>query len=335
MEKLFSINMRMLGDLSAGDVTNLFRELLWCEARRIGISPHRIVISLKTDIADGGIDARIDGKPDLDSLIVKGLTYFQLKAGQTFKAWQRGALIKELFGKSIAVPNKAALAPQIQECLKTNGRYVIVSFGYDLTPAQQSKSKKILRELLFSCGYKKASIDVLGQGQLLGLLSLFPSLSLKLQGKSDLAFLTVDEWKTRADMVQILQLSTAQEQVIEQIQKGLRETEYRHIRIIGEPGLGKTRLVLEVVSAEDLCPMVIYVPHAEDFQRSRLFNELLRKDAGATVILVIDECSERERASIWSALRQKQNIKLITIDHGPERSRDEAMLVIDLPPLPD
>ena len=101
--------------------------------------------------------------------------------------------------------------------------------------------------------------------------------------------------------------------------------------MIGEPGLGKTRLALEAVKAEDLAPQVLYVPHAEDFQRSPLFNELLRKDAAENVTLVIDECSGKERASIWNAFRERKNIQLLTIDHGPEQSRDEAMIVLEFP----
>jgi hypothetical protein len=335
MGTIFSIDSHTLDNLSAKSATKVFRDLLWCEVLRIGISPHKVVISLRTDVPDGGIDARVDGNPALDSFLVKGFSYFQLKAGQTFKPWQMGALKKELFGNPKAVPAKEALAPQIRECLKKKGRYVLVSFGNDLTPQQQSISIKMLKKLIIACGCRKPVVDVIGQGQLLGLLSMFPSLSLELQGKGNFVFLTVDEWKTRADMVQTLQLSTVQERVIEQIQEGLLGTQYKHIRLIGEPGLGKTRLVLEAVTVEDLAPMIIYVPHAEDFQRSLLFNELLRKDATKTAILVVDECSERERASIWTSLREKQGIKLVTIDHGPERSRDEAMLVIDLPRLPD
>lgn len=335
MEGIFSIDSSILRDLNAEAVTKSFRDLLWCEARRTGLSPHNVVISLKTNTTDGGIDARLDGSPVADSLLVKGLTYFQLKAGLAFKPWQKGALKKELFGTSNAKIEKKALASQIRECLKNKGRYVIVSFGHDLTPQQQSASKKILVELITACGYRKPSVDVLGQGQLLGLFTLFPSLSLRLQGKSDLPFLAIDEWKTRADMIQPLHLSDEQKHVIKQIRDGLRGPQYKHIRLIGEPGLGKTRLVLEAVSPDDLAPAIIYVTHAEDFQRSRLFNELLRKDTTRNAVLVVDECSEKERASIWTAFREIQGIKLITIDHGPERSRDDAMLVIDLPRLPD
>ncbi len=73
-------------------------------------------------------------------------------------------------------------------------------------------------------------------------------------------------------MTPALHLAPAQSESIATIRKVLWGYEYQHIRVIDEPGIGKTRLVLEALSAEDLAPLVIYSPHAEDFQRSRLFS---------------------------------------------------------------
>jgi hypothetical protein len=176
---------------------------------------------------------------------------------------------------------------------------------------------------------------VLGQGQLLGLIALFPSLALELLGRDDLPFQSFDSWKAQDDMTPALHLAPAQSRVIAHIGKALQGSDYQHVRVIGEPGIGKTRLVLEALAAEDLAPMVIYSPHAEDFQRSRLFNELLRQDLSYHAIVVIDECAEKERASIWGALKGRRNIRIVTIDHGPEDSRDEKMLIIDCPQLPE
>ena len=335
MTAVFTIKKSALKDLNAEEATRLFRGLLWSEARRVGLSPHNVVISLDTNVADGGIDACVTGNINSDSILVKGTTRYQVKAGHRFKPWQLSALKKELFGKSTVKASKKILAPEIRDCLNKKDRYVLITFGYDLTPAQHSVAKKHLTKLLRACGYRAPNVDVLGQGQVIGQLSLFTSLSLAFQNKSDLSFLTVEEWKTRADMVQPLQLSEEQERIIETMRDELRGTKYRHIRLIGEPGLGKTRLALEAVTAEDLAPQVLYVPHAEDFQRSQLFNELMRKDSYENIVLVIDECSERERASIWNSFRERKNIHLLTIDHGPEQSRDDAMIVLDLPRLPD
>ena len=122
MTVVFTIKKDALKNLNAEEATLLFRGLLWCEARRVGLSPHNVVISLDTNVADGGIDARVRGKIKADSILVKGTTHYQLKAGHQFKPWQLSALKKELFGKSTAKPNKKILAPEIRDC--SNGKSV-------------------------------------------------------------------------------------------------------------------------------------------------------------------------------------------------------------------
>ena len=54
-----------------------------------------------------------------------------------------------------------------------------------------------------------------------------------------------------------------------------------------------------------------------------------------SVTLVIDDCDDRDRASIWSALKGRSGIKLITIDHGPDETYDSAMRTYHCPPLAD
>ncbi len=310
MNTIFSLDNAVLGRLDAVSATRTFRNLLWCEALRTGLSPHKAVISLRTNVSDGGIDARVDGSPTVDSILVRGATYFQVKAGGGFKPWQRSLLKKELFGSPKVKPNRDTLAPGIRACLQSRGRYVLITFGHDLTPEQHTKTKGALTELLKTCGYKNPRVDVLGQGQLLGLITLFPSLVLELLGRDGLPFQSFDNWKARDDMTPALHLATAQSEVIATFRKALQDSNYQHIRVIGEPGIGKTRLVLEALAAEDLAPIVIYSPHAEDFQRNPLFNELLRVDLHYHAIVVIDECAEKEReASAMLALSSRGSVQ--------------------------
>ena len=196
MNTIFSVNGAVLEQLNAVSATQALRNLLWCEALRCGLSPHKVVISLRTNVSDGGIDARVDGSLTVDSILVRGTTYFQVKAGGSFKPWQRGVLKKELFGSPKAKPSREMLALGIRTCLQTRGRYVLATFGHDLTPEQHSKATSTLTELLKACGYRNPRVDVLGQGQLLGLIALFPSRALELLGRDDLPFQSFDSWKT-------------------------------------------------------------------------------------------------------------------------------------------
>ena len=332
---IFSVESKHLSKLGPEEGVSLLRDLLWAEARRIGLPPHKIIISLNTTVKDGGIDAKVEGDPSGGSLLVSGDTLFQIKTGASFKPWRQSDLKKELLGKTRSEPAKQLLSEAVNSCLKQGGRYILITLGHDLLPQQHTQAVNSLRDLLLTCGHKRAKIDVIGIGQLLGYLQNLPSLCLELNGRSDSAFQTVARWAGRADMQPTLKLADSQKQFIEQLQGLIRGSEYQHCRVIGEPGLGKTRIVLDAISAGDIRPSTIYVSTGEDLQRSALFNELLKNDREYSVNLVVDDCDEKDRASIWGALKGKPRLKLVTIDHGPEKSSDSSMRVLQLPPLPN
>lgn len=329
MTALFRKAHRDLLQLDSTGATELFRALLWCEARRCGTPIDKIVVSLRTTVADGGIDAQVSGPSAIDSLLISGTQSFQVKSGAAFKPWVKSRLESELFGSSRAARTKATLAPGVRDCMNAGGRYVLVSFGHDLTPSQQRSSEGQLKSLFKGCGYRKPEVLVLGQGQLLGLLERYPSLWLP-----ERYFLDFNSWKRQDHMSPPLHAAAAQEQFVEKIRSVLRAGETQHLRVVGEPGIGKTRLVLEALAPQDLSASVLYVPQPEDFQGSQLFVDLIRADSQQRAVLVIDDCLDRDRASIWSALKGKPGISLITIDHGPGHSAD-GMQVLECPPLPE
>ena len=134
----------------------------------------------------------------------------------------------------------------------------------------------------------------------------------------------------------------SQDDLIPRIQNELREKQNTvHVRVLGEPGIGKTRLVLEATDTDDLSPLVIYCT-ASQFRDSILMNEILRDDNPFSAILVIDECDADNRFYIWDKLQHRGPwIKLVSIynDYDPiagsgisefetERLEDEQILSI-------
>lgn len=331
----FPVRESGLGSLSPGQATVVFRELLRCEAFAAGLSPMNVVVSLKISIRDGGIDAKISGLDSSNSLFLKeGEVHYQIKTGSSFKPWQPSSLKKELFGEK-RKPNKRNLAPAIKDCLDAEGCYTIATFGHDLQPHQHTAAKKALASLLQQCGYKNPPVEVMGQGQIAGEIEKYPSLCLSLFGFSDDAVYTLNDWKAETLMQNTLHLAEPHEKAINEIRSTVLNNDLQYVRVVGEPGIGKTRGVLEAVSHTKIAPTVVYVPTGDDFQKSRLFKELIRTDRPYAITVVIDDCEDRDRASIWSSLKGKPEIKLITIDHGPARSNDLAMRTLHFPALPD
>ncbi|KAB2889826.1 MAG: XRE family transcriptional regulator [Desulfobulbaceae bacterium] len=324
-----------LSNLNATSSTTVFRNLLICEALAIGLNPKDVIVSSNITAKDGGIDAKVENSPESGALLATGSNHFQIKSGPSFKPWQPSSLKKELFGKSSAKPSKKLLGSEVINCLDQNGTYSIVTFGHDLHPNQHTQAIQELSKLLIACGYPNPQINVYGQGQIVGELDKYPSLCLSLIGLDEGGFLSFSGWRDNSQMQLPLHLGEEQKSFIDEIRSTIQQSSYQHIRIIGEPGIGKTRLVFESISREDIAPSVIYVPTGEDFQKSRLFNELLKSDKSYSATLIIDDCDNRDRTSIWSTLKGRKGLKLITIDHGPEETYDSAMKTFICPQLMD
>jgi len=331
MDSIFSVENEHLKKLSPERAVEVFRDLLWAECRRLGVGIEQVQISLRTDVSDGGVDARIaEGHGRSESGLVRdGLTSFQIKTGATFEPHQKSHIKKELFGKGAV--DKDALGEMVKDCLDNEGRYVLVTFGKDLTSLEHDRAKQHLSSLLGECGYTSPRIEVWGQTQIRGFLGTYPSLQLEVSGRRHLQFQTHRSWSEDDDMRKDFVEGEKQVAKIGQVRSELRRSDDAvHIRISGEPGVGKTKLVLEATREEDLRPLVVYCDSASQFIGSELMNELLRDDNEYTVIAVIDECNPESRYYIWSKLKHRgSRMKLITIySEVDEISGNTAQIIV-------
>ncbi len=332
---IFDIDPNVLGALDPTKAITAFRDLLWCEVRRQGLPLTSVEICLR-EVPDGGIDARVTNADTVPSDIFKSeMTCFQIKAGTSAEPYRRAWLKSELFGSSPKAATKEDLKKEVVHCLENSGTYVLSCFGVDCTPQQTRKAQETLCELFGECGFADAKVEVWSQQHLVGLFSRFYSLCLELKGRQDLEFESYASWRLANEMSRDLHLAERQMKFVEQIRDILRADQVRHIRVTGEPGVGKSRLVLEALSASDLAPAVVYVSAADDFQKSRLFNHLLRPDGDYFLILVLDECQPIDCSSIWNALRNRSDrCRVISIDHDAYETHDEWMQVLACPRLP-
>lgn len=292
---------------------NFFQELLWAEANRVGIPLGNINVSLNTKVPDSGVDASARKPKNISmvsGIIIDEYNAYQIKAGSSFKPWQKSVIKKELFGTKN--PAKDNLGSMIQDCLDQNGRYILVCFGYDLNDKQRKEAIAHL-ESYFSkeCQYTSPRVDVWSRNNLVSFLKPFPSLMLSVNRRAR-DFQTHKGWATDENMQLTFVPGESQSQQIQALQEALRQNDF-HTRIFGEPGIGKTRLVFEATKADDLSPLVIYC-NADAFLRSDLRYELTREDNEYHIILVVDECNSDKRSLIVNKLKgQTPRIKLVTI----------------------
>jgi len=126
---------------------------------------------------------------------------------------------------------------------------------------------------------------------LIGFLEQYPSLSLRANGRDHYHFQTHGSWSLNDDMQKDFEAGSEQLEVISALNEQLRSNDAAvHVRVGGEPGIGKTKLVLEATSADDLRPLVLYCYKPELLVDSELLNEILREDNHFSIVLVVDEC---------------------------------------------
>lgn len=276
MNTIFTVENEDLARLSPRESVDFFRELLWAEAGRIGISINKIHVSSWINVPDGGVDASVEQNniSVQNGLIKDGHTSYQIKAGASFKPWQDAQVKKELFGRKH--PSKQNLGSSVGDCLDKNGTYVLVCFKQNLTDEQHRQALGTLDYYFKQCSYQNSKVEIWSQNNLIGFVNVFPSLSLKVNRRGALRFQTHQSWSQEAEMKSEFKAGQAQKAFISNMQKGLRQnSEAVHIRVWGEPGIGKTRLVLEATRIDDLQPLVIYCDAAGRFRDSNLMNELL------------------------------------------------------------
>ena len=335
LENIFTVSNDDLGRLDSTEAVLFFRELLWAEARRIGIEIGKINVSTRVNVPDGGVDASVDEAQIATGagIIKPGKTSYQIKSGQSFSPWWESEIQKELFGER--TPEHQNLGESIRACLDAGGTYILVCTGIDLVEPQRTNALNHIKNYLEQCGYRQSQIDVWSQNNLIGFLDSFPSLTLWVTGRDNAQFQTHSSWSRDANMRVPFFPGQSQSELIANIQNELRRNDDpAHVRILGEPGIGKTKLALEVTKAEDLSPLVIYCS-ASQFRESVLMNELLRDDNQFSTILVIDECDTDSRSYIWDKLRYRgPRIKLITIYNDYEE-QSGGITYYDTPPLED
>ncbi len=334
-DTIFTVRNENLTQLKQNKAVEFFQNLLWAEARRLGVEISKINISTRVNVPDGGVDATVDDiQTETGSGIIKqGKTSYQIKAGVSFKPWQKSVIKKELFGEK--TPDRQNLGESIRACLDADGTYVLVCTGIDLVDSQHRNTLKHIDDFLKQCGYLHPKVEVWSQNTLIGFLQVFPSLALSVNGGGGLNFQTHQSWSNNDTMKPFYESGESQEDSIAKIRDELRQNyDTVHVRVLGEPGIGKTRLVLEATSVEDLKPLVIYCPAAQ-FRGSDLMREILREDSQFSAIVVIDECDPSNSSDFWDKLRHRgPRIKLISI-YNEHEVRAGGITYHDTLPLND
>lgn len=335
MSPLISVPVSAVVELTPERAVEVLKRLLLAESAYAKLSPTSVTISTRLTVADGGIDAEVNVPPEApiptDCFLTAGLSGFQLKSGASFKPWTASSIRGELINSA------GKLFPEVARLTDRRGRYVVVCTGHDLTPKQRNEACERIVSTLASAGVSDYSslVDVLGAGQLSTYAERYPGIAALLTFEPIHEAWVFEEWDRDAHMANPFLPAPEQAELISQVRAGI-EGDVKHIRVLGEPGLGKTRIVLEALRAPHIAPSVLYLCHGSKFGQTALFRQLLRTGWTKPLILVLDDLSEPEMSDIWRHLKTRCGVmKLVTLDHGHDEGHDDDILRIKAPHLPD
>lgn len=319
MSSVLGVGGSDLERLTPKDAVVLFAELLWADARALGI-PAPIDAPRNIDAPDGGIDATVRAPQELPgpSAIRPGTTRYQIK---TTKGLNPSA---DSARKDILYTRDGALRPRVKKCLDEGGTLVIALFGTD-TPASAEDAEDAIRRDLAQANpvYGSARVEVWRQNQLIGYLERHPSLCRRLKGTAEMPFLDHHHWaSTSRDMTLPFFAGPSQKRLVERARAALCSGgKYAPVRIVGSPGSGKTRIAHEITRDPLLSSGVLYFERPGLLHVGNFLNRLL-EDPHAACILVVDECdSEQHRSLVDRTAKTGGRVRLVTI-HNKEDSED-------------
>lgn len=335
MNSLWTVPNSTVISLSPEQAVTIIRAIFRSECGYAKLAPSTLTISDRLMTPDGGIDAEISVPhghiPPTDCIFQAGITGYQIKSGTTFKPWTSGSIRGELLN------SKGKLCSEVERLVQRKGHYSIICTGHDLTPEQRNDAKGLVITILAEQGFEnyEGTIDVLGASQIAEFAERYPGTASLLMTDPVQEAWTLEEWQQDAHMTNNFEEFAAQTEIISHLRTGLQGTT-KHIRILGEAGLGKTRIVLESLKGEAISSFVLYIQHGSQFGQTKLFRQLLKSGHDKPLILVIDELPENDLSEIWRHLKPRcGHLKIVSIDHGRDETRDEEIDRIHAPYLPD
>lgn len=335
MSNLLDVPIASITTLTPERAVVVIRAILRSECGYAKLSPSVLTISSRLTIADGGIDAEVNVSPEstipADCIFQPGVTGFQIKSGTSFEPWTPSAIRSELLDR------KGKLSSEVDRLVHRRGRYTLVCTGHDLTAKQRNESKYQIAVVLAEVGFGgyEELIEVLGASQVAEFAERYPGTASLLAVDPIQEAWVLEEWQRDAHMANAFETSPEQAQMIARIRAGL-QGETKHIRVLGEPGLGKTRIVLESVKDENIAPYVLYIQHGSQFGQTGLFRQLIKAGYEKPLVLVIDELPESELADIWRHLKPRcGSLKIVSLDHGRDETHDEEIERLHAPSLSD
>lgn len=333
----FEVTGGHIAGLNEQELPQLLRRLLHAEAREHSIPASGIHVASNITASDGGEDGRIAwrGAPERTDFLPSQLSQFQTKAGRISPA----AAGNDVLTKSREVKE------MVRSALEAGGHYVMLCAS-PYTQKQIVDREDRIRKALRDAGLKVADeqIHVRDADQIAAWVNKFPAVSVWVKEAAAPEtvgpFRSWSHWASRAEHDQSAwvddeRLPDLRARLLEQTTQPQRA-----IRMVGRPGIGKSRLVLEALrpatNAAEHSPsdIVLYATPSEVGEETikRAVQNLV--DSGQRAIVVVDDCDPAAAGVLTEMIsRSDSGLSLVTIDSEiPPGTLERSTIEVDEAP---
>jgi hypothetical protein len=306
MNTIFDISSKEITQLNPFDFSDLMNKLLWAEGSRIGILPTNIYTTLRINVSDKGIDAKIINNDKQSYWIPLGNTIFQFRTGKMMEA----KLKKEIKEH-----------PEVQDFVKAGGNYCFLN-NHDYISLKKTELENAMLQCFIDLGIPSPKTNFLTAHQIAKWTSEIPALSF-LPYFNHPVYSDFMRWDTLKDLPRFRQSFKAdksRQDIKNNVRNSLISGKLIHLRIEGLAGVGKTRLALECFRPdkadspnEKVFSDVVMYASSPEYIPAGLFS-WMEVHSEAWLVLVVDECDriEADRFKLH-AERCQGRIKLLTI----------------------
>lgn len=293
--------------------TPFVNRLLELEVRAHQLYGDQLAVNSNETTPDGGVDAALRGSIRTDFL----------PAGES--AWQ----FKRTGYGPKACADEFEKATWAHEFVRNGGSYIIVIAAALPDKLIENRRRAVAAkaiEIGVIATDDPERIKVYDANKLARWASRFPPLAIsRLLGGPGSIAVDFDTWSAGRTHVTAWVADEQRLSSIEAIRSQVISGGIVEVRIQGESGIGKTRLVLEALRDPAISPLVAYVAD-ERAVGGELLAHLVSEERVA--ILVVDECPAERHVKLVEQLPADPAIKLITIgDEGAAATRTPVIAV--------
>ncbi len=297
------------------EVVQIVRALLIAEANRLHLPGGAVDSPANSNMPDGGVDARTDVPKGADTLLPIGRWSWQIKSGK-----QRPKLDLELEKPQV----KADLA---------DGRGYVLAWIHEPSKSR-AELDAWLRTTVDAHHGAKTPARLLLCIDVERLLQKHPTVA-QVHGGPPILALTLNDWARSLRLLDFpLQNDEARSPLMERIAAFCVSTDGRHthLRVFGDSGVGKSRLVYEALSRAGLAAQAAVALSPPDLNLDSL--RALVKSQTSRAIVVCDDCDDASAVTLEQTISAAGGrLRLITIGDRPRRSSLPGPTEIEVMPL--